>query len=75
MTCGNSILVRHKTNLKIRCLTRVELRRWSEVHTIGDKPTGRQLHTGVMYDGEMWVFGGYDSATYYDDLYKFNFGK
>ena len=27
-----------------------------------------------MYDGEMWVFGGYDSNAFYNDLYKFNFG-
>lgn len=34
-------------------------------------PSPRTDHTAVLYEGSMYVFGGYDGKARYNDLYKF----
>mmetsp|Transcript_35701 Transcript_35701/g.83574 ORF Transcript_35701/g.83574 Transcript_35701/m.83574 type:complete len:506 (+) Transcript_35701:364-1881(+) len=41
---------------------------------LGQPPTPRHSHSGVEYDGSMYVFAGYD-GNYRSDFHRFNFSQ
>lgn len=43
---------------------------WSGIQTQGEPPNPRTDHTVVLYDGAMYVFGGYDGRARYNDLWR-----
>lgn len=46
---------------------------WLMVDAVtGQCPTPRHSHSGVEYDGSMYIFGGYD-GSYRSDFYQYNF--
>ena len=36
---------------------------WNEIETSGTKPSARNGHSSILYDGQMVTFGGYDRDT------------
>lgn len=50
----------------------IELLRWVslEQKQTGQVPSRRTDHSVVLWDGRMFVFGGYDGEKRYGDLYK-----
>jgi hypothetical protein len=49
--------------------------KWTEIQAKGSQPTKRYGHTAVVYQGAMYVFGGYDAfGLACNDLWHFNFG-
>mmetsp|Transcript_31762 Transcript_31762/g.90585 ORF Transcript_31762/g.90585 Transcript_31762/m.90585 type:complete len:512 (-) Transcript_31762:53-1588(-) len=48
---------------------------WSVVDAaLGNPPTPRHSHSGVEYDGSMYVFAGYD-GNYRSDFHRYNFSQ
>ncbi|KAI0229319.1 Kelch domain-containing protein 3 [Lamellibrachia satsuma] len=47
---------------------------WHEPVTTGNAPPGRRSHSAFPYNGELYIFGGFDGFhnIHFDDLYKFN---
>ncbi|CAE7195093.1 Lztr1 [Symbiodinium necroappetens] len=46
---------------------------WSTVDpALGNPPTPRHSHSGVEYDGSMYIFAGYD-GNYRSDFHRYNF--
>ncbi|XP_070571054.1 kelch domain-containing protein 3-like isoform X2 [Ptychodera flava] len=45
---------------------------WHEPVTSGKIPDGRRSHSAFMYNGQMFIFGGYNGVKdkHYDDMYK-----
>lgn len=50
----------------------IESGKWNKVETSGEKPDGLMEHTTVMYNDELYLFGGHTSGIFNDKLYKFN---
>jgi len=51
-------------------------KRWDKIdQCIGDIPSERTDHSAVLYEGQMYIFGGYDGKTRFSDLYKCNLRK
>jgi len=50
--------------------------RWSLVQALNSEqgPSPRHSHTAVVYNGNMFIFGGYD-GHYRADMFKFNFQR
>ena len=48
----------------------LKLNQWVEIETQGEKPSQRTDHSCVQYNGSMYVFGGYDGKSRFNDLYK-----
>lgn len=48
----------------------LQAKSWEEIACTGVAPSQRTDHSCVQYDGSMYVFGGYDGKTRYNDLYK-----
>lgn len=46
-----------------------------EFYDLSDSPSERTDHSVVIYNDEMFVYGGRDETKIYSDLYKFNFSK
>ena len=44
--------------------------KWTGIFCKGEGPCPRTDHTAVLYDGSMYVFGGYDGKARYNDLWK-----
>ncbi|CAG8559980.1 10531_t:CDS:2, partial [Acaulospora morrowiae] len=42
---------------------------WETRKVYGTPPSGRGYHTTVLYDSRLFVFGGYDGHTVFDDVY------
>mmetsp|Transcript_20838 Transcript_20838/g.62085 ORF Transcript_20838/g.62085 Transcript_20838/m.62085 type:complete len:510 (-) Transcript_20838:210-1739(-) len=42
--------------------------------TLGNPPTPRHSHSGVEYDGSMYIFAGYD-GNYRSDFHRYNFSQ
>ena len=40
---------------------------WSQVSPVGEL-TGRSGHSGLVFNKKMWLFGGYDNTTYFQDV-------
>lgn len=48
---------------------------WSLVDAaLGNPPTPRHSHSGVEYDGSMYIFAGYD-GNYRSDFHRYNFAQ
>ena len=48
--------------------------RWLPVNVVGQvRPCKRSLHSAVVYENNMVIFGGYDGLNRVNDLYLFNF--
>lgn len=47
-------------------------KRWVAIEKIGDYPSERTDHTLVLYEGSIYVYGGYDGKSRFGDLYKCN---
>jgi len=48
---------------------------WTVVDTaLGQPPTPRHSHSGVEYDGSMYIFAGYD-GNYRSDFHRFSFSQ
>ena len=50
----------------------LHLRRWESIEPHGQCPSARTDHSCVLYEGSMYIFGGYDGKIRYGDLYKCN---
>jgi len=50
----------------------LNLKQWAEIRTSGERPCERTDHTCVYYSGSMYVFGGYDGKSRFNDLYRCN---
>lgn len=50
---------------------------WSLIKVDGKLPVGRRSHSAWYYDGDMYVFGGYNSCNkrHYNTLHKYSFEK
>ena len=44
-------------------------RKWTELQCIGSIPSPRPYHAAVLVGDVMYVFGGYTTKIYLDDLY------
>ncbi|CAG8606365.1 21548_t:CDS:2 [Rhizophagus irregularis] len=42
---------------------------WERRKVYGTPPSGRGYHTTVLYDSRLFVFGGYDGHSVFDDVY------
>ena len=42
---------------------------WESRRVYGTPPSGRGYHTAVLYDSRLFVFGGYDGHSVFDDIY------
>ena len=47
----------------------ISTRKWTELQCTGSIPSSRSNHAAVLVDDVMYVFGGFGSETYLDDLY------
>ncbi|CAL4067127.1 unnamed protein product [Meganyctiphanes norvegica] len=49
-------------------------KRWAVMYTTGDIPKGRRSHSASIYDGHLYVFGGYNSKEnqHFNDLHRFD---
>jgi N-acetylneuraminic acid mutarotase len=47
-------------------------RKWENIELVGDSPSERTDHSLVIYSGKLYIFGGFDGKTRYNDLYKCN---
>ena len=47
---------------------------WSNVNTIGIKPTRRWGHKMVIFNNVLYLIGGRDAVANTNDLYEFHFG-
>ena len=42
---------------------------WETRKIYGIPPAGRGYHASLLYDSRLFVFGGYDGQTVFDDIY------
>mmetsp|Transcript_14690 Transcript_14690/g.14310 ORF Transcript_14690/g.14310 Transcript_14690/m.14310 type:complete len:320 (+) Transcript_14690:639-1598(+) len=47
-------------------------RKWENISLVGENPSERTDHSMVLYDGSLYIFGGYDGKTRFGDLHKCN---
>lgn len=52
----------------------LERERWELIHTTGECPKPVYLHSAVVFDGKMWVFGG-SVGKDSNELYSFEFSS
>lgn len=47
---------------------------WHKPHTTGTVPVGRRSHSAIVYNGNLYVFGGYNGILdqHFNDLYCFD---
>eukprot|EP01130_Rhizamoeba_saxonica_P008911 TRINITY_DN360_c0_g2_i3.p1 TRINITY_DN360_c0_g2~~TRINITY_DN360_c0_g2_i3.p1 ORF type:complete len:522 (-),score=118.99 TRINITY_DN360_c0_g2_i3:1506-3071(-) len=51
----------------------LDLRIWDQIIVIGNKPEGRWLHSTVLYDDKLYIYGGLgDSGKVFDELWIFD---
>uniref|UniRef100_A0A1B6KC59 Kelch domain-containing protein 3 n=1 Tax=Graphocephala atropunctata TaxID=36148 RepID=A0A1B6KC59_9HEMI len=52
----------------------VRTRTWHTPLTSGEVPVGRRSHSAVVYNGYIYIFGGYNSVrgSHFNDLHRFN---
>eukprot|EP00757_Euglenozoa_sp_SAG-D1_P010256 gene10254-439_t len=50
--------------------------KWEDLEQSGDIPAPRESHTAVVWNGFIYIYGGYrtenESEHYYNDMFKFN---
>lgn len=49
--------------------------KWEKVTSRGDLPEPRDEHTAVIYEGNMWIYGGNVNGERVDHIYKFIFNE
>jgi hypothetical protein len=42
---------------------------WETRKVYGLPPAGRGYHASLLYDSRLFMFGGYDGQTVFDDIY------
>lgn len=47
-------------------------KQWRAIHPSGKEPTKRTSHSAVIYNGKMYVFGGFSGEEYLNDLFEFD---
>jgi N-acetylneuraminic acid mutarotase len=47
---------------------------WTRHKGEGDAPTARSGHSAVAYGNHLYIFGGYDSRKYYNDVHVLDVG-
>lgn len=47
---------------------------WEEIPIIGYAPSPRASHCAVVYQKEMYIFGGRDNENSFNDIHAFSFG-
>ncbi|KAB0799598.1 hypothetical protein PPYR_00841 [Photinus pyralis] len=47
---------------------------WCKPHTTGTQPIGRRSHSAFVYNGKMYIFGGYNALKlqHYNDLFEYD---
>lgn len=47
---------------------------WHQPRIIGERPVGRRSHSAFVYQGRMYVFGGFNAITskHYNDMWEFD---
>lgn len=50
----------------------IHLKKWSKPNFTGDKPSSRHLHTALIYNEKMFIFGG-KNDTYLNDIFEYDF--
>jgi len=63
----------NKRSLNDVCVFKPQHNKWDSVLTHGDAPRPVYLHTAVVYDRKMWVFGGNVASKESDELHVFDF--
>ena len=60
-----------------RCLYSLDLKsfKWERLNSRGDLPFTRDEHSSVLYEGNMYVFGGNVDGERVSDIYKFIFNE
>lgn len=48
----------------------LDTKEWAQLECTGEAPSQRSGHNAVMYQGNMYVFGGYDGSKRLNDLFK-----
>lgn len=47
---------------------------WSQISSRGEQPAGRHAHSAVLYDNQMWVYGGMTDLQERNDFWRFDTG-
>lgn len=47
---------------------------WEKVHTWGQEPSPRGLHTSILVDSRLFVYGGTDGSAVFNELYILDLG-
>jgi N-acetylneuraminic acid mutarotase len=50
----------------------LQRKKWENIELVGESPSERTDHSSVLYDGSLYIFGGYDGKTRFGDMYKCN---
>ncbi|XP_037778566.1 uncharacterized protein LOC119575159 [Penaeus monodon] len=45
---------------------------WSQISSRGEQPAGRHAHSAVLYDNQMWVYGGMTDLQERNDFWRFD---
>jgi hypothetical protein len=48
---------------------RIENMNWEARRVYGHTPTPRGYHSAVLYDSRIFVFGGYNGQSFFNDVY------
>lgn len=48
---------------------------WSKPKVSGDIPPPLRAHSAIAFDKRIFIFGGGEGPSYYNDLYYFDTGK
>lgn len=72
--CGSSLFVfggvnKDQVRFSDVCELNLGLRHWMKVETRGHGPSPRTFHRAVLYEGFMYVFGGFDGVRR-NDMYR-----
>jgi Rab9 effector protein with kelch motifs len=53
-------------HLRVSCTVTMN---WEFRKVHGNPPSGRGYHTAILYDSRLFLFGGYDGHTVFDEVY------
>ena len=51
------------------CFSNIVTWSWETRKVFGIPPAGRGYHASLLYDSRLFMFGGYDGQTVFDDIY------
>jgi len=48
---------------------------WSEIIPVNQPPAPRRAHTSFVHQDKMYIFGGWNGHTCFNDMWYYDFGK